>query len=141
MEIIFTTRNWRRQYTGSNVVFLYLFNSTYSLTYSKPLCFHFISFHAPICLLFLFYPLHLSLVELVAMYSPISPLGYVFYRSWLHWSFIIGFFLYGKYDNKILYLSWICRGVSLSASSALDKVFCRGCAFLLGYLIIFVFWE
>ena len=48
------------------------------------------------------------------MSSSISPLGYVF-----------------------IYLSWICRGVSLSASSGLDKVFCRGCAFLLGYLISF----
>ena len=48
------------------------------------------------------------------MSSSISPLGYVF-----------------------IYLSWICRGVSLPASSGLDKVFCRGCAFLLGYLISF----
>ena len=33
--------------------------------------------------------------------------------------------------------SWTCRSVLLSASSGLDKVFCRGCVFLLGYLISF----
>ena len=68
-------------------------------------------------------------------------LDYVFSFYFIHWMcplLNLSQFLLSHLMAMSLYIfSWTCRSVSLSASSDLDKVFCRGCVFLLGYLISF----